>query len=91
MANDTNKYLKQIEGMMRGHTGSSFGNIDIPKVKNKSNIQTGAPKDLYSTKVKTKIPTSKVHNNQLKQISKKFKKDMKKMGVGYSGTPEYKV
>lgn len=91
MANDSLKYLKQIEGLMRGHTGSSFGNIDIPKVKNKSKIQTGAPKDLYSTKVKTKVPTSKVHHNTLKRINKKFAKDMKKMGVGYSGTTDYEV
>ena len=86
MATESEKYLKQIEGLMQGHTGASKGNIDIPSVRRKKKVDAGTPKP-----VQTKVLTSKVHQDTLKQLNKKFKKDMKKMGVGYSGTPDYKV
>lgn len=86
MATESEKYLKQIESLMRGHTGASMGNIDVPKIRRKKKVDAGTPKP-----VQTKIPTSKVHQDTLKQINKKFAKDMKKMGVGYSGTTDYKV
>lgn len=86
MATESEKYLKQIESLMRGHTGASMGNIDVPKIRRKKKVDAGTPKP-----VQTKIPTSKVHQNTLKQINKKFAKDMKKMGVGYSGTTDYEV
>ena len=86
MATESEKYLKQIEGLMRGHTGASKGNIDIPSVRRKKKVDAGTPKP-----VETKVLTSKVHENTLKKLNKKFAKDMKKMGVGYSGTTDYEV
>ena len=46
---------------MRGHTGASMGNIDVPKVRRKKKVDAGTPKP-----VQTKISTSKVHQDTLK-------------------------
>ena len=61
MATESEKYLKQIESLMRGHTGASMGNIDVPKIRRKKKVDAGTPKP-----VQTKIATSKVHQDTLK-------------------------